>query len=527
MRVNKLILGALVIAGLGLVSGLIGAIVSGVYTVTYPTFGANWVDTWQPMVWPCMFLALFSVCLIHLVTKPMGDVHKAFWFQVVFWSVCALAALVNAIGLFVGHMPNGGGWYLAVVVVCVACVAVLLYRNRTSAGCVPRDETLLDTEETVLKDKHVGKCAKVGYWTGIVLLYLLLAIAFIFLILNCYGTWVLAAGVLAYPPPGQITTTQAATTGLAQDIHWQCLGFKQPGQPTIVFESDGSHGVTDFYCLFESLAAKGKRVCIWDKPGLGWSSPIQSGQDFFSVEGMSQGEAQYLSALPVQDRDPLVMIGWGGGGANVFSYASRHQDKVKALGFIDVYPPNFEWNPANPSYKPGEKEQALAQRLSFMAIIRGLGVPSGLVSLFTGGDSTYRPANKAGVQRWTYNTGKTWTAQAYYMLNPAFANDLNWTAESVGNIPLLNMITQWNTTTVEQNNYWCKTNGVSSTECQQAIASNTFAVSGKEALTSLGGTGSKSVGCTEYACNQGSLVYGNEVCNLWTAEQISEFVDGL
>jgi len=514
------------IAIVGFLAGFIGAVLSGNYsTKWYPPFGQNWVDTWQPMVWPCMFLAWFSALLVMMVGRRFG--RKELIFLLVIWSLCALAALVNAIGLFISHLPAGGGWYLGVTFVCLVNVAVLVYR-RTQVGWLSKDEQFLELErvEDSVGDSEKARlsgCAHCALRFGVGVTYAILVIAFVLLVLNCWGSWTLAAGVLAYPPPGGITATKGVTTGLQQNIHWQCAGTKQPGRATIVLESDGSHGVTDFYCLFESLAALGRRVCIWDKPGLGWSGPIQSGQDFFSIEGMAEAEAQFISALPSDDRDGLIALGWGGGGGMVVSYASKNLDKVKGLGFIDVYPPNFEWDPLNPSYQPGAKESALASRNTYMEIIRSLGVPTGLMSVFVPPSPNYMPASKVGVQTWTYRTWKTWTSQAYYMLNPAFADAADWTKASVGTIPLLNMITAYNTSTMEVNNWACKQYGASSKQCQQELANNAFAVAGKEALTAMGGPGSKTVRCTEPECNQGSLIYGNGVCNDWTAKQIAEY----
>ncbi len=56
--------------------------------------------------------------------------------------------------------------------------------------------------------------------------------------------------------------------------------------PVMIFESDGSHGLGDWLGILNALEMNGDyRVCVWDKPGLGWSdwmvSQQRSIEDYF------------------------------------------------------------------------------------------------------------------------------------------------------------------------------------------------------------------------------------------------------
>lgn len=49
--------------------------------------------------------------------------------------------------------------------------------------------------------------------------------------------------------------------------------------PTLIFESDGSHGIGDWFGILNALETGGDhKVCVWDKPGLGFSDYLYADQ---------------------------------------------------------------------------------------------------------------------------------------------------------------------------------------------------------------------------------------------------------
>lgn len=62
----------------------------------------------------------------------------------------------------------------------------------------------------------------------------------------------------------------------------------QTSLPTIIFESDGSHGVGDWQGLLNAMDMR-HRICVWDKLGLGFSS--------YSLSMYKYSEQGYYSSL--------------------------------------------------------------------------------------------------------------------------------------------------------------------------------------------------------------------------------------
>ena len=49
--------------------------------------------------------------------------------------------------------------------------------------------------------------------------------------------------------------------------------------PTLIFESDGSHGIGDWFGILNAMERDGgHRVCVWDKLGLGFSDYLRADQ---------------------------------------------------------------------------------------------------------------------------------------------------------------------------------------------------------------------------------------------------------
>lgn len=58
-----------------------------------------------------------------------------------------------------------------------------------------------------------------------------------------------------------------------------CLPGQNTSLPTLIFESDGSHGIGDWFGILNALQKDGDhKVCVWDKPGLGFSDYLYAFQ---------------------------------------------------------------------------------------------------------------------------------------------------------------------------------------------------------------------------------------------------------
>lgn len=77
----------------------------------------------------------------------------------------------------------------------------------------------------------------------------------------------------------------------------------------IIFESSATHGLVDWKGILKANAER-RRICVWDKPGLGWSDYLYANQI-----GPSVYYEALLTALKNAEpnfQPPYVGVGWVG-----------------------------------------------------------------------------------------------------------------------------------------------------------------------------------------------------------------------
>ena len=314
-----------------------------------------------------------------------------------------------------------------------------------------------------------------------------------------------------YSPRGNFVSYQTSD-GKPQSLLLSCQGpASSPTVPRVFIMADYSHGAADFWPLQRDLVAQGVRACIFDPPGLGWSDlfyPTQS-------TNVSTWMAPFLAATG--EAPPYTLVGWGGGGASVLDYAQQNPTQVKSLVFLGFFPPGVEWRftflSKNYTAAQVEKNRALMLRgrLFLFGIIRGLGVPWGLMSpLVPSSPTSYNWTERFNEYHTFYLVGKTWTTQlkalsesmAAEAANPyQSVNDrtplINNPNSAILGKPVLSMVYPPNAT--RACNY---ISDKASPECQEAIQYDQFLYN--EALITANVTGNaRIVNCTEPGCDLG------------------------
>ena len=66
--------------------------------------------------------------------------------------------------------------------------------------------------------------------------------------------------------------------------------------PTLIFESDGSHGLGDWLGLLNAVKNR-TRACFWDKPGVGWADYMTYNQFADAGENYKPFYPQLMEAL--------------------------------------------------------------------------------------------------------------------------------------------------------------------------------------------------------------------------------------
>lgn len=112
------------------------------------------------------------------------------------------------------------------------------------------------------------------------------------------------------------------------------LSCKGTGAPTVVFES-GLGVYSGTWLAVQQRVAKTTRACIYDRRGLGVSSPAPSGRT--STDMVEDLETLLQNA---QLAPPYVLVGASFGGLNVQLYAAHHPDNVAGIVLVD----SLQWD---------------------------------------------------------------------------------------------------------------------------------------------------------------------------------------
>lgn len=159
-----------------------------------------------------------------------------------------------------------------------------------------------------------------------------------------------------FPPPGELVTVD----GL--EMHLDCRGS---GRPLVIMEAGLTTGSWSWGRVFDAVAEH-TEVCAYDRPGMGWSEPINRVADAGEV-------ADRLHALiEVAGIDgPYVLLGMSAGGVYVREYYGRYPEDV--VGMVLVDSSHEQQGDRLPPFEGGgEMERALRMcaRLQPLGVVR-------------------------------------------------------------------------------------------------------------------------------------------------------------
>lgn len=123
-----------------------------------------------------------------------------------------------------------------------------------------------------------------------------------------------------FPPPGRLVDVD----GLK--MHIDCHG---EGEPVVILEAGLGAGATEWGSVPGAVSGS-TEVCAYDRPGLGWSEPIDRTADAAEVADRLQ---RLLQAAGVGG--PYLLVGWSAGGVYVREYYRRHPEGVVGMVLVD------------------------------------------------------------------------------------------------------------------------------------------------------------------------------------------------
>ncbi|MET1007147.1 MAG: alpha/beta hydrolase, partial [Propionibacteriaceae bacterium] len=128
----------------------------------------------------------------------------------------------------------------------------------------------------------------------------------------------------AYPMPGQLVDVGG------YGLHLLCTGS---GSPTVILEP-GHGGASSDFGLIAPVVARDSTVCVYDRPGRGWSDSTDVPQDGDRI-------ASDLHTLLARAHvpGPYVLAGHSFGGLYVLRFAAMYPDQVAGLVLLDSTAP--------------------------------------------------------------------------------------------------------------------------------------------------------------------------------------------
>ena len=156
------------------------------------------------------------------------------------------------------------------------------------------------------------------------LLYPVLATLAVCSVGGGYETVREALDARTYPMPGQLVDVGGYR------LHLHCTGT---GSPTVILQP-GHGGVSSDLAWIAPAVASDTTVCVYDRPGRGWSDAAEEPQD---GDGIAADLHTLVSRAHVPG--PYVLAGHSFGGLYVLSFAAQFPDDVAGLVLLDSTAP--------------------------------------------------------------------------------------------------------------------------------------------------------------------------------------------
>jgi pimeloyl-ACP methyl ester carboxylesterase len=170
------------------------------------------------------------------------------------------------------------------------------------------------------------------------------------------------ADLAAFPPPGRLISVHGA------NLHLYCMGS---GSPTLVLEAGLGENVLSWHPVHAKLAEY-MRVCAYDRPGLGWSDPVDAA---IQPEGVAKNLHTLLNNAGIAP--PFVLVGHSRGGIYVRAFYHQFPEETQGMVLVDStheQSPMHQQPYAAWDYRKQALQIAVAKPLSWIGIVRMLGL---------------------------------------------------------------------------------------------------------------------------------------------------------
>jgi pimeloyl-ACP methyl ester carboxylesterase len=110
-------------------------------------------------------------------------------------------------------------------------------------------------------------------------------------------------------------------------IHMLCKG---QGEPTVIIDAGLGDDSSDWFDI-QNHAAVETRVCVFDRPGYGWSDAGPSPRNSLRISNEMEKLIQ-KAGIP----GPYVLVGHSFGGYNIRVFAAKHPQQIAGMVLVDA-----------------------------------------------------------------------------------------------------------------------------------------------------------------------------------------------
>ncbi|KAJ1928055.1 hypothetical protein IWQ60_002403 [Tieghemiomyces parasiticus] len=284
----------------------------------------EYADMWINVVGFFLTLqALFVVSREYATTRVLN--HPLVWI------VYSAFVVIASIMLFAGYVSIGqvgtAIWALTLLGGGVIC---LIYSMKARRGYFVDSIMDIPHHRLVAEKSALDDLFHTLLDTVFFILTLLFVFVFLFFLVF-QGIW-LAADRHNYPAPGsRVDVSVNGTDPFA--LHVYCQGPANPGKATYLVHNEEGTPMTALMALQISLANRNRRVCLYDRPGYGWSDPGYVAQ---RPEYVVNALKAALDSL--KEKGPYILLGYGAGGEYAQLFSHIYPTQTAGVGLIDSFP---------------------------------------------------------------------------------------------------------------------------------------------------------------------------------------------
>lgn len=219
-----------------------------------------------------------------------------------------------------------------------------------------------------------------------------------------------------YPPPGELIDVGSNT------LHIYSTGV---GSPTIVMipDSMAPSAYTDYSRIYPELS-KLTRVCLYDRPGRGWSGETSISRTILETT------RELHKLLEASEKPPYILVANYMGSMEAIMYAQKYPDEVLGIVLIDGINPGIYVSREKPQFinciLNGLKNTGIIRLLGSIGVIPAINKREKLIP------EEYRDLDRAMIYKNIYNNCFIMEEKALWQ-----SADSIITTGNIGEIPLL------------------------------------------------------------------------------------------